>query len=133
MRSRGGPGSPLQSLEESEHNEQRNKPQYRQGNPNDDLPRPILLVRGTAAHLRLDFSIPFPDDAFRVGLHSSFPFLASSAAISLCGSSLRRRQVTLECIVNLVPSDDSSYGPLGGDGMTGSRHWLNISSFFQLN
>ena len=64
------PISSLQSLEKSEHSEQRNKPQYRQGHPNDDLPRPILLPRVAAAHLRLDFSIPFPDDAFRVGTPS---------------------------------------------------------------
>jgi len=32
----------------------------------------MILTRG-AADLRFDFPVPFPDDAFRVGLHPSLP------------------------------------------------------------
>src|SRR6516164_8876595 len=66
-----GPGSPQQPLEETEHSEECNKPQRSQGHPYDDSPWPILLMRAAAAHLCLDFSVPFPGDAFWVGRHRS--------------------------------------------------------------
>src|SRR5580693_10475608 len=121
MRPRGGPDSPLQSLEKSEHSEQRNKPQYRQGHPNDDLPRPILLPRVAAAHLRLDFSIPFPDDAFRVGLHPSFPFLACSAVISSRSIEYRDANKSRWSVSSLIPPNRMIHptGRLGSLGKTG--------------
>jgi len=70
------PYLPLQPLEQTDHGEQHPKPHYRQGDPNDDLPRPIVLPRVAAEVLRLDFAVPFSDVALRVGLHPSFPALS---------------------------------------------------------
>jgi len=70
---RGDPYSPLQTFKPTEHREHRNKPQHRQSHPYDDLPWSIISTRSASAHLRLDFSVPFADDVFWVGLHQSFP------------------------------------------------------------
>ena len=67
------PDSSLQPLKPTKHGEQRYKPQNGQSHPYDELPGSIILTPGAAPHLRLYFSVPFPDDALWVVLHPSFP------------------------------------------------------------